>query len=327
MCNSYIILFHNYYTIGSSGAEGTRASPVLHACARTSAMNSYTRLAEEPPLRPPSKEYIESYCRAQALARASSPGVTAAARPLQATAADRRGPRLFNAGPGDAVDYASFCTALSNHRELRGLRDADEIRQRAVRLRILALAVSALALTQTVCAGIIAYTFWVDLASGANDVASLITTSVVIGSGCFGLYGGIARSQWALQAFFLSQVWALAVVLAQWLRSQQQSRSTSLFCDEHRTAEVAEACSNLGGMQIAAILLTILMVYLSMFVTDSFAQELQTELEREDQLSLIRFSWLMHRKTLVGVQRFEDMIHTRFEELVNMGFLRPRQKQ
>jgi hypothetical protein len=30
----------------------------------------------------------------------------------------------------------------------------------------------------------------------------------------------------------------------------------------------------------------------------------------------------MHRKTLAGVQRFEDLIHSKFEELVGMGYLK-----
>ena len=32
----------------------------------------------------------------------------------------------------------------------------------------------------------------------------------------------------------------------------------------------------------------------------------------------------MHKKTLVGIQRFEDLIHAKFEELVLLGFLKPR---
>lgn len=33
---------------------------------------------------------------------------------------------------------------------------------------------------------------------------------------------------------------------------------------------------------------------------------------------------MMNRKTLLGINRFEDVIHAKFEELVGMGYLRPK---
>ena len=60
------------------------------------------------------------------------------------------------------------------------------------------------------------------------------------------------------------------------------------------------------------------------FYTDLLSEQLQDELEQQDQHSLLHFAWLMHKKTLVGVQRFEDLIHAKFEELVLLGFLKPR---
>ena len=287
----------------------------------------YDRLTEEPSLRPPSREYVESYCKTRTTA---TPQATYAVRPLPTAAVDsRRGPRLFDAAPGDAVDYASYCAALGQHRECRGLRDADEIQRRTDRVHVLATAVTLLALTQTVCACVFAYTLFLDLFSGSQDSLSLITCLVVMASGCVGLVGGLRRAQWALQAFFILQIWALALVFAQWLRMQQQSGRTSLFCRQHMSdsgASTALQCANaIPITQVAAVVLALAVVYCSMFVTDTLAERLQDELEQEDQLSLIRFSWLMHRKTLIGVQRFEDLIHAKFEELVTMGFLRPRQ--
>ena len=41
-------------------------------------------------------------------------------------------------------------------------------------------------------------------------------------------------------------------------------------------------------------------------------------------MQIVKFIWLMHKKTMVGVQRFEDLIHAKFEELVLLGFLKPR---
>ena len=60
------------------------------------------------------------------------------------------------------------------------------------------------------------------------------------------------------------------------------------------------------------------------FFTDLLSERLQDELEDRDERSLLHFAWLMHKKTLVGVQRFEDLIHAKFEELVLLGFLKPR---
>jgi len=237
------------------------------------------------------------------------------------------GPRLFDAGPGDAHDYSSFCTALANHQELRGLRDADEIRQRTTCVRELTVTLSALALTQAACAAVFATTLLIDLASGADDSAAILTTTVIFGSGCVGLIGGFWRSTWALQSFFLTQIWTLALVFAQWLRSQQQFGRVSIFCHQHVSGaggHQAGCAAATDAAQLAAIVLSLVVVYASMFVSDVLAERLQDEREREDQVALVRFSWLMHRKTLVGVQRFEEVIHQRFEELVQMGFLRRR---
>ena len=73
-----------------------------------------------------------------------------------------------------------------------------------------------------------------------------------------------------------------------------------------------------------AIVLSLVAAYASMMVADVFAEKLQDQFEYEDQLSLIRFAWLMHRKTLVGVQRFESRIHHMFDDLVDAGFLQAR---
>ena len=77
-------------------------------------------------------------------------------------------------------------------------------------------------------------------------------------------------------------------------------------------------------MQSVAIFVAFGVVYASMFYTDLLAERLQDGREEEDERSLMSFAWLMHKKTLVGVQRFEDMIHAKFEELVLLGFLKPR---
>ena len=61
-----------------------------------------------------------------------------------------------------------------------------------------------------------------------------------------------------------------------------------------------------------------------MFCTDLLAEQLTDERAASDERALLSFAWLMHKKTRIGVQRFEDLIHAKFEELVLLGFLKPR---
>ena len=308
----------------TSRLQFTLCKGCISTCLKLLFMARYARLIE-PELPPPSREYIEAYCRAQSLARPPTTDAThSGARPPGAPSAvtasadhqHRRGPRIFDAGPGDAADYASFCAALAHHRELRGLRDADELHRRTTLARMLSLTLSALALSQGVSASVFGYTLWVDL---GDDPAAQLTCAIVFGSGCLGLVGGVWRLTWALQSFFMTQIWALAFVFAQWLRSQQRSGRTSLFCQQYAAGKCA---AGTDATQLGAIILSLMLVYASMFVSDVLAERLQNDLEREDQVSLIRLSWHMHRKTLAGVQRFEDLIHSKFEELVGMGYLK-----
>ena len=73
-----------------------------------------------------------------------------------------------------------------------------------------------------------------------------------------------------------------------------------------------------------ALFLALGVVYASMFYADLLVAQLDEERHAADERALLSFSWLMHKKTLVGIQRFEDAIHAKFEELVLLGFLKPR---
>ena len=44
--------------------------------------------------------------------------------------------------------------------------------------------------------------------------------------------------------------------------------------------------------------------------------------EEEDNQQVTKFIWLMRKKTLLGIHRFEELIHTEFEKLVGIGFLK-----
>jgi hypothetical protein len=284
--------------------------------------SGYERLTDEPVLRPPSRETIDSYRRAATQVRNAGEN---GAHPPRVVDSNGRGQRLFDAAPGDATDYAGFCAGLKQTWGGRGLKDARATSRAASQMRQARLLVIALAATQAVGAAVFAYVTLQDPASGNRDISSHLTSSLILASGCVGLVGGLRRSPWALQAYFMSQIWALAVTFAQWLRSQQQAGRTSLFCGfRAATADDADCSAVLDSTTAGVVVLVLAAVYGSMFATDMLAEGLQDQLELEDQLSLIRFSWLMHRKTLVGVQRFEDVVHTRFKELVSMGFLKLR---
>ena len=288
-----------------------------------SMQRGYSRLGDDPCLCPPSRDYVESYCKSQQLAQT---GISSRTIPLTSTSERQDSQRLFDAKPGDAGDYASFCSALSQDPSYRGLRHEVESRQGGMHIHGTSLTLGILGLTQSACAWLFGYTLWVDPASGAVDHASLTTCGVIFASGVLGFIGGALRSQWSLRAFFLSQIWALALVCGQWLRSQQQSDRTMIFCEQHIAGQAMSyrCAAAIDTAQVAAILLSLVVAYASMFVSDMLVERLQDELEHQDQVALVRFSWLMHRKTLVGIQRFEDRIRSKFEELVMLGFLKPR---
>ena len=110
--------------------------------------------------------------------------------------------------------------------------------------------------------------------------------------------------------------------------SQQAAAEEAEFCDERVTGmrgELEAMCGRVGtSLRLGAMLIGGGVVYASMFWTDLLGEMLQDSLEQADNRRLLDFAGLMHQGTLVGVQRFEDRIHQRFEELVQLGFLKPR---
>mmetsp|Transcript_10049 Transcript_10049/g.14333 ORF Transcript_10049/g.14333 Transcript_10049/m.14333 type:complete len:84 (+) Transcript_10049:220-471(+) len=75
--------------------------------------------------------------------------------------------------------------------------------------------------------------------------------------------------------------------------------------------------------QLATVLFVAMMVtYISMFVADALAQAMQRQLDHRDNHLIVQFIWMMQKRTLVSVSRFEEFIHTHFEELVSLGYLK-----
>lgn len=159
--------------------------------------------------------------------------------------------------------------------------------------------------------------------------AQLATSAIVAFSGALGVYSGMRKRRWALHGFFLTQVWALSAVAAQWLRSRQAAARESIFCADRDAATIggheAARCAAAGSTtQLGALVVALGVVYASMFFTDLLVEAVQDQTEQADERNTLHFAWLMQKKGLVGIQRFEELIHTKFEELVVMGFLSPR---
>ena len=120
----------------------------------------------------------------------------------------------------------------------------------------------------------------------------------------------------------------LSALAAQWLRSHQSAGKEAVYCDGGVTGTrgaLEPMCGRLGtSLRLGAMLLGGGVLYASMFWTDLLGEMLQDSREQADNRRLLDFAGLMHQGTLVGVQRFEDRIHQRFEELVKLGFLKQR---
>ena len=272
--------------------------------------------ASQPTLPPPSAQYTRQQrgCLEHSYASPSA-GAAYAAKSVHIDAA-RRGPRLFDPSPEDPIDPASFFGTLGH--ELRGLRDEDAIALRHARLLRTGRQVMILAAIQTGAALVMLLTQLMRLA-GHRDAAAILTSLIVATSGGLGMYGALRHTIWPLHAFFLTQIWVLAAVTAQWMRSETTAARLQIYyTDRSKSTPPTDVFHGL------AIFVALGVVYGSMYYTDLLAERIQDELEQADERSLLHFAWLMHKKTLVGVQRFEDMIHAKFEELVLLGFLKPR---
>jgi hypothetical protein len=266
---------------------------------------------EGPGLRPPTQAYLSSLVaptRAPLPSEGSSSGVP---RP---TAAGRK-PRLFDPQSGDGTaSPESYFAPLGS--ELRGLDDSLAAGSRALRLRQTASRVTILAALQTLLAAAVFSAQAFD--DNPSHVPMLV--AVIAGfSGALGLYGGQRRHAWALQAFFMTQIWVLACVVAEWLRSQQAAAREAIFCKERAEATGSHHTSSCGGGGGFAACASLPMV-----LADLLSEQLQDSHELADEKALLHFAWLMHKKTLVGVQRFEERLHAKFDELVQLGFLKPR---
>ena len=146
--------------------------------------------------------------------------------------------------------------------------------------------VIALAAIQTGCALLIVLLQALQPPS-LRDSAMLLTALVVAVSGGLGLYGALKHTVWPLHAFFMTQIWVLAAVAAQWMRSQTAAARQAVFY----SAQLHPAQSPLAktALQSVAIFVSFGVVYASMFYTDLLSELLQDALGGRN-----RTAWLTH---------------------------------
>lgn len=152
----------------------------------------------------------------------------------------------------------------------------------------------------------------------------LLATLLLIGaSGIIGLVGACRWWAEALQLFFITQIWSLSTLFSQFLKHLQARRRQDIFCEESAGAD-AGGCGDGESQSLVVFTLVgaLIVVYVSMFLSDNLSEFLQDKLENEDQQQIIQFVWTMNKKSLLGIHRFEELIHAEFEKLVNLGFLK-----
>jgi len=264
-----------------------------------------TLMAEQPFLRPPTQDYIEKHLR--------SCTAPAAAKPKHFGTAMRLFEHQANAPePSDLADY-------TNRDGVELLMDSAEIKQAAAvadrrRLTLLLLCASQAAAG---VGGCFVANGWLISA----EVRMMQVTLVLIAfSGVMGFLGAWLRWGDALQGFFITQIWCLSTVFSQFMSRQHSNMKRDIYCGVDGRDESPQCA--MMGQTIGVLGLGVIIVYVSMFFADGLAEYLQDKLEDEDNKQIVKFIWMMSKKTLIGVHRFEELIHAEFEKLVGMGFLK-----
>jgi hypothetical protein len=210
--------------------------------------------------------------------------------------------------PDDMADY---------YKNLDDRLAAEGRERSAGRLR---MAVIILCTVQSACAACFLATMTA-MPEGFESGLLVMTVAITAASGVVGVCGAFYRVGPALHWFVISQVWCLSNIIAQCVRDRQSTRRQRIFCAEERGAG-SSCLVAVQDQQAAALFGAILVAYISVFVADGLAQSLQQQLEYRDNHLLVQFVWLMQKRTLISVSRFEESIHTQFEELINLGYLK-----
>ena len=150
----------------------------------------------------------------------------------------------------------------------------------------------------------------------ADEKELLLVLLLVASSAAMGLHGALTHARAALTGFFLTQVWALAQIVALWLGRSKRSARRTVFCQTHASAE---GDCEFEALEVGGLLLGLLCMYVSLLASGSLSEALQDRREYDDNASLVRFTWLMNQKLLVGVRRFEDALNRNFEDLFKLS--------
>ncbi|KAL1525097.1 hypothetical protein AB1Y20_019969 [Prymnesium parvum] len=259
----------------------------------------------QPWLRPPTQDYIEKQMRSGASVSPSN----STSKPLKPYGAATR---LFEhqANAPEPTELSSYYGGVSSSAEMK--RAALQADWQRLMLMLLC--------TAQAVAGLVGFMYvsgWTTVSARSRMIqATLILISV---SGGLGGVGAWRRWSETLQAFFIAQIWSLSTVLSQFLAAQQLNKRRDVFCLGRDDTQNCEDHMGLGTLALGG---AIVLVYVSMFFADGLSEHLQDQLEDEDNQQIVKFVWLMNKKTLLGIHRFEEQIHHEFEKLVGMGFLK-----
>lgn len=98
-----------------------------------------------------------------------------------------------------------------------------------------------------------------------------------------------------------------------------RSRRNQLVSSSMRKARGAATCPVCNQ---ALVLGCICIVYMSMFFADALCEQLQGEIEKKNLFKVTKFQWLMQRKSMLSIFRFEERLLQQFEALASDGHLR-----
>mmetsp|Transcript_58608 Transcript_58608/g.96753 ORF Transcript_58608/g.96753 Transcript_58608/m.96753 type:complete len:305 (-) Transcript_58608:385-1299(-) len=294
----------------------------------------YVQLDEGMPvLKPPSPQYVDSYCQAQQSGAVRSHAFLTPPPPRRqpsssivrsasnvgegggepSSTSRKEAPRLFDsyASRPEPHDMSLF------YEKLPGKRTMKQQLRRIIRLQRILIVLCAI---QISCA----VTFILTVKALPADFGKqllLLVVCVALIAGCIGALGAWGMRASILYFFFITQCWTLTTVVSQLMRTQDAKTRSSIFC--HEITDSTVDCTHVAkDTQIYALVVTCVVIYLSMFFADGLAESIQERVSQDNQAQIIRFVWLMRKKSFVGIHRFEDAIHQHFEELVELGYLK-----
>ena len=291
-------------------------------------MPSSSRAPTLPTLRPPNPQYVDEYIKANSASAPDSRGLRTLASPggggsPAAGSSDEQvyaAPRLFEemAATAEPDDMASFYHGLTHGQGAFAAAMRRAAEERLVYRRRLVLLCGVQSVGATL------YLFlqsWEPAQLAAGML--LVSTGVTLVSSAIGCVGAWYEMRNALHWYYLSQLWALGVTVQQWVHDLYDAERTTILCDEPGGGRDPRCWLNGSeSLQVFALLAVTAVCLLSIFYANMLSESLQDARSGEIQKALVRLTWVMQKKSAVGMQRVEEFIHREFEELVELGWLK-----